>query len=319
MKKNYSKFLMTAALAFAAVCGAQAEEQVVLQENFDKLETAMEAGVHKYGKNPWTGKDVEGVEYQPNYTTIQTDGNVADLNGWSSRTNWIYACQGFIRISKTKFGGDLVSPKFASLTKPTDVKLSWQGIGYTSLIKYDEAGEYKSGGVHDHQYYYVAVLGAGEIEGAAKMNKVAYKDENMNDIEVNGALFTIPTDCFVTMDTLQAWTFEGTKNELTIKGATAETQVVFMSTIPNFLSGKNDGTANYVTAELPVDENAPHGASEKANRVIIDNIKVVVADPSGVNDINVAKEVKVRKVIENGQVLIISGDKKYNLMGAEVK
>ena len=30
MKKNYSKFLMTAALAFAAVCGAQAEEQVVL-------------------------------------------------------------------------------------------------------------------------------------------------------------------------------------------------------------------------------------------------------------------------------------------------
>ena len=164
MKKNYSKFLMTAALAFAAVCGAQAEEQVVLQENFDKLETAMEAGVHKYGKNPWTGKDVEGVEYQPNYNTIQTDGNVADLNGWSSRTTYIYACQGFIRISKTSFGGDLVSPKFASLSKPTDVKLSWQGIGYTSLIKLDEAGEYKSGGVHDHQYYYVAVLGAGEIE-----------------------------------------------------------------------------------------------------------------------------------------------------------
>ena len=98
---------MTAALAFAAVCGAQAEEQVVLQENFDKLETAMEAGVHKYGKNPWTGKDVEGVEYQPNYNTIQTDGNVADLNGWSSRTTYMYACQGFIRISKTSFGGDL--------------------------------------------------------------------------------------------------------------------------------------------------------------------------------------------------------------------
>ena len=316
MKKNYSKFLMTAALAFAAVCGAQAEEQVVLQENFDKLETAMEAGVHKYGKNPWTGKDVEGVKYQPNYNTIQTDGNVADLNGWSSRTTYMYACQGFIRISKTSFGGDLVSPKFASLSKPTDVKLSWQGIGYTSLIQLDEAGEYKSGGVHDHQYYYVAVLGAGEIEGASKMNKVAYKDENMNDIEVNAALVKIPTDCFVTMDTLQAWTFEGTKNELTIKGATAETQVVFMSTLPNFTKTK---TTDYSTTEMPLDENAPHGVNKKVNRVIFDNIKVVVADPSGVNDINVAKEVKVRKVIENGQVLIISGDKKYNLMGAEVK
>ena len=120
MKKNYSKFLMTAALAFAAVCGAQAEEQVVLQENFDKLEAVTEAGIHKYGKNPWTGKDVEGVEYQPNYNTIQTDGNVADLNGWSSRTTYMYACQGFVRISKTSYGGDLVSPKFASLTKPTD-------------------------------------------------------------------------------------------------------------------------------------------------------------------------------------------------------
>ena len=148
------------------------------------------------------------------------------------------------------------------------------------------------------------------------MNKVAYKDENMNDIEVNAALVKIPTDCFVTMDTLQAWTFEGTKNELTIKGATAETQVVFMSTIPNFTKTK---TTDYSTAEMPLDENAPHGVNKKVNRVIFDNIKVVVADPSGVNDINVAKEVKVRKVIENGQVLIISGDKKYNLMGAEVK
>ena len=316
MKKIYSKVLVSAFVAASSFFGAQAEEVVVLQENFDKLETAMEAGVHKYGKNPWTGKDVEGVEYQPNYTTIQTDGNVADLNGWSSRTTYMYACQGFIRISKTSFGGDLVSPKFASLSKPTDVKLSWQGIGYTSLIKLDEAGEYKSGGVHDHQYYYVAVLGAGEIEGASKMNKVAYKDENMNDIEVNAALVKIPTDCFVTMDTLQAWTFEGTKNELTIKGATAETQVVFMSTLPNFTKTK---TTDYSTAEMPLDENAPHGVNKKVNRVIFDNIKVVVADPSGVNDINVAKEVKVRKVIENGQVLIISGDKKYNLMGAEVK
>ena len=105
MKKIYSKVLVSAFVAASSFFGAQAEEVVVLQENFDKLETAMEAGVHKYGKNPWTGKDVEGVEYQPNYTTIQTDGNVADLNGWSSRTSYLYACQGFVRISKTSNGG----------------------------------------------------------------------------------------------------------------------------------------------------------------------------------------------------------------------
>ena len=42
-------------------------------------------------------------------------------------------------------------------------------------------------------------------------------------------------------------------------------------------------------------------------------------EPTAVNDINVAKTVKAQKVMENGQVLILVGDKKYNVMGAEVK
>ena len=316
MKKIYSKVLVSAFVAASSFFGAQAEEVVVLQENFNKLEVLTEAGIHKYGKNPWTKTDAEGVEYQPNYTNIQTDGNVADLNGWSSRTSYMYACQGFVRISKTNNGGDLISPKFASLTEATDVKLSWQGIGYSSVFNFNADGTYKSGGTHDYQYYGVTVLGAGEIEGAAKTTKVNYFDAEGKALVVDAAVVEIPSDCFITGDTLQAWGFEGTKNELTIKGATAETQVVFMSTLPNFTKTK---TTDYSTAEMPLDENAPHGVNKKVNRVIFDNIKVVVADPSGVNDINVAKEVKVRKVIENGQVLIISGDKKYNLMGAEVK
>ena len=313
MKKIYSKVLVSAFVAASSFFGAQAEEVVVLQENFNKLEVLTEAGIHKYGKNPWTKTDAEGVEYQPNYTNIQTDGNVADLNGWSSRTSYMYACQGFVRISKTNNGGDLISPKFASLTEATDVKLSWQGIGYSSVFNFNADGSYKSGGTHDYQYYGVTVLGAGEIEGAAKTTKVNYFDAEGKALVVDAAVVEIPSDCFITGDTLQAWGFEGTKNELTIKGATAETQVVFLSLIPKVK------TTDYTTAEFPIATDAPHKVNKGANRVIFDNIKVVVADPSGVNDINVAKEVKVRKVIENGQVLIISGDKKYNLMGAEVK
>ena len=38
-----------------------------------------------------------------------------------------------------------------------------------------------------------------------------------------------------------------------------------------------------------------------------------------VENIATSKEVKPRKVIENGQVLIIVGDKKYNVMGVELK
>ena len=116
------------------------------------------------------------------------------------------------------------------------------------------------------------------------------------------------------MDTLQAWTFEGTKNELTIKGATAETQVVFLSLIPKVK------TTDYTTTEFPIATDAPHKVNKGANRVIFDNIKVSYnAISSAITDVTAAKEVKARKVIENGQIYIIAGDKKYNLMGAEVK
>lgn len=225
MKKIYSKVLVSAFVAASSFFGAQAEEVVVLQENFNKLEVLTEAGIHKYGKNPWTKKDAEGVEYQPNYNTIQTDGNVADLNGWSSRTSYLYACQGFVRISKTSNGGDLISPKFASLTEATDVKLSWQGIGYSSAFNFNADGTYKSGGKHDYQYYGVTVLGAGKIEGAAKTTKVNYFDADGKALVVDAAVVEIPSDCFITGDTLQAWGFEGTKKELTIKGATASSGV----------------------------------------------------------------------------------------------
>lgn len=319
MKKNYAKFLMTAAIAVASVCAAQAEGKVVLEENFDKLEVLTDAGVHKYGKNPWTGKDAEGVEYFPNYTNIQKDGNVEDLNGWSSRTTWMYACQGYIRVSKTSYGGDLISPKFAALTEKSDVKLTWQNFGYTSNETLNADGSHKGGLVHDYQCYYVGVLGAGEIEGA-DVKQVAFKDADMNDITINAALITIPTDAYITMDTLAAWGFESTKNELTIKNATAETQVVFMSVIPEFGSTKTTDYTKFISEGAPAaDPNAPYGVNVKANRIMLDNIKVVTTGTSGIDEINAAKEVKARKVMENGQIYIIAGDKKYNVMGAEVK
>lgn len=40
---------------------------------------------------------------------------------------------------------------------------------------------------------------------------------------------------------------------------------------------------------------------------------------TGIQDVTSANVVKAQKVIENGQIYIIAGDKKYNVMGAEVK
>ena len=43
------------------------------------------------------------------------------------------------------------------------------------------------------------------------------------------------------------------------------------------------------------------------------------AELTGINDVKAADATKARKVIENGQIYIMVGDKKYNVMGAEVK
>ena len=51
--------------------------------------------------------------------------------------------------------------------------------------------------------------------------------------------------------------------------------------------------------------------------------KAVVAvrtlEPTAITDVTATKTAKVVKVVENGQVYILSGDKKYNMMGVEVK
>ena len=317
MKKNYAKILLAATVVAGSFLSAQADPIVVLDENFDKLENAVneETGLNRYSKNPWTGADSNGVSYQPNYNSIQNDGYVEDLNGWSSRTSYLYSCRGFVRISKTNNGGDLVSPKFDALSvmESADVTLNWQAMGYTSNLSLNDDGSYKSGLVHDYQWYGVAVLGPGTIEGATKTKTIAYIDKDKNSLNVEAAIFEIPTDCFITMDTLEAWGFEGTKQQLIIRGATKDTQIAFMSTIPNVK------TTDYTTEEMPIATDAPHGTNKKVNRVILDNIKAV-AVPASVSGIKVEdKAVKTRKVVENGQLYILVGDKKYNTMGVEVK
>ena len=317
MKKNYAKILLAATVVAGSFLSAQADPIVVLDENFDKLENAVneETGLNRYSKNPWTGADANGVKYQPNYNDIQKDGYVEDLNGWSSRTSYLYPCRGFVRISKTSYGGDLVSPKFDALSvmESADVTLSWQAMGYTSNLSLNDDGSYKSGLVHDYQWYGVAVLGPGTIEGATKTKTIAYIDKDKNSLNVEAAIFEIPTDCFITMDTLEAWGFEGTKQQLIIRGATKDTQIAFMSTIPSVK------TTDYTTEEMPIATDAPHGTNKKVNRVILDNIKAV-AVPASVSGIKVEdKAVKTRKVVENGQLYILVGDKKYNTMGVEMK
>ena len=99
--------------------------------------------------------------------------------------------------------------------------------------------------------------------------------------------------------------------EVTVEGA----EVV--ATVPStFAAEQNRGAGNWVTVE-PVDDCTVNIYNYYVNGfVAMYTFEVPV---TAVNDINVAKEVKAYKAIENGQVVIVKGDAKYNVAGQAIK
>lgn len=80
----------------------------------------------------------------------------------------------------------------------------------------------------------------------------------------------------------------------------------------------NGGQANWLNAEVVSDNEAIIHQFIPGAYAAAYSFKLP-AEQTGINDVNAAKDVKVRKVYENGQVYIIKGDVKYNVMGAQVK
>lgn len=80
----------------------------------------------------------------------------------------------------------------------------------------------------------------------------------------------------------------------------------------------NGSQTNWVNAEVVSDTEAIIYQYVPAGYCAAYSFKLA-AEQTGINDVNAANDVKVRKVYENGQVYIIKGDVKYNVMGAQVK
>lgn len=99
--------------------------------------------------------------------------------------------------------------------------------------------------------------------------------------------------------------------ELTEAGA----EVV--ATVPaTFAAEQNKGAGNWVTVE-PVDDCTVNIYNYYVNGfVAMYTFEVPVV---GVNDINVVKEAKVYKTVENGQVVIVKGNARYNVAGQAIK
>ncbi|MDO4511741.1 MAG: BACON domain-containing carbohydrate-binding protein [Bacteroidales bacterium] len=151
--------------------------------------------------------------------------------GWTSQNALVYGRPGFLKLGKTGYGGDLVSPKIAEIKGVMDIAVSMQLVGYSS-----------AGGTVDDGQVYVAVKGPGKItkiiggDGAETgeiVSGVIYCDDDKNPILLNDvASFVLDPDNHFNkaMDPegLKIWEYPLTNFTINVDGATSETQIIIL-------------------------------------------------------------------------------------------
>lgn len=175
----------------------QAAGSVIMQENFSWL---------TYGQ-------LDGV-IDPPYTTdrqkrmdLWTDDEKA--HGWTSTivgngggdTPLVYACYGYVKLGKTSWAGDLISPKL-NLQKTTNVTVTFKATGYIS-----------AGGAKDDNVLYISVIGPGTVQ--SESNPFIIDNFPNSSKNEHGADY-------------DPWNPEIAERSFQIIGATGETQIKFM-------------------------------------------------------------------------------------------
>jgi len=166
----------------------QLDGSIVLEEHFDWL---------TYGSPIFY--TTSGEKRMDSWTSDEMD------RGWSSTPNpnssnqqVVYARTGFVKLGKTGYGGDLISPKFLILDEPTNVKVTFKAVPYQT-----------KGGTQDDNILHVGVLGPGTT------SVDTYTIGNWPDYDSD------PDCTAIWQDSSSIYTF-------TITGATAETQLRFL-------------------------------------------------------------------------------------------
>lgn len=127
--------------------------------------------------------------------------------GWTSTINpttgggnyaSIYARPGFIKLGRTNYGGDLISPKLSEITGTKNVKVAFKAAVYMT-----------AGGNVDHNLLKVGVKGPGTVSVSDFF--ISNKPDYVND-----------PNC------IEVWKKPEALQTFVITGATAETQVWFL-------------------------------------------------------------------------------------------
>lgn len=175
----------------------------------------------------WLQEGEEKPTYETPEIRIDLWNDAEKAAGWSSLSNWAYGGRGYVKLGKTNYNGDIISPALSKLKKPTDVKVTFQSMGYVS-----------AGGVKDASVVKVGVIGPGEVNG-----------DEVKTISINGATYR----CVRFVNTVfpnseknengedyDPWAQPGSYHSFTITGATAETKIIFVGGDNwNKVKGKN--------------------------------------------------------------------------------
>ena len=175
----------------------------------------------------WLQEGEEKPTYETPEIRIDLWNDAEKAAGWSSLSNWAYGGRGYIKLGKTNYNGDVISPALSKLKKPTDVKVTFQSMGYVS-----------AGGVKDASVVKVGVIGPGEANG-----------DEVKTLSINGTAYR----CVKFVNTVfpnseknengedyDPWAQPGSYHSFTITGATAETKIIFVGGDNwNKVKGKN--------------------------------------------------------------------------------
>lgn len=198
-------------------------------------------GIIFYERFDWMQEGKEDFYY--NYPEVNyTKWSDAEKgHGWTTLGDCFYGGRGYVKIGKTNDAGDAVSPPLTAIKQPTDVVVTFKCIGYMA-----------SNGKVDDGVLKVGLIGPGQIESDA-----------MGTIEIGGTNYSV-ADFTVTVfpdspknehgEGYNPWAEPGATFQFHIKGATAETQLVFV------------GGAKWGTGLK--------GTGQGKNRLLLDDIRV---------------------------------------------
>lgn len=222
-----------------------AKDKVLLDEDFSWV--------------PWTGSLTTCAYNATGELRIDHWDATARSYGWTSKDNCIYTRPYYIKLGKTNYGGDLCSPALKGLDKDEKVTavLTFQAVRYCN-----------DAGVKDPGVLHVAILNAGKVTAISGGMTTGNVDKIDNAYSVSAypgitSAATIQLDpenlTGTSADSPEAcWKNPVSKYTITIEGATAETQVLFVG-----------GTYN----------------SGPTDRPCIDNVKVITTIKVDPNDI----------------------------------